>query len=315
MIVDIRSLLEQYSKITILSHINPDADTIGTALGIYTILKSEGFQVEVVSQDKEEIPLYLDFLPNFSKIKKRRSFEGGLVITCDCGDRDRLGESLMEGDVILNIDHHHSNTYYGDYNIVMPHYAAAAQVAFETFKSQFSMSREAATCFYTGLVSDTQYFSTNSVTKEVFDVASDMIAYDINLSEVAYHMNQRRSLSSLRILSRALSTLNLHFEGRLATVVVTKELIQASGAHYRDMMDIVDHLIALATVKISIVIMELDDYKKISIRSKGLDVASLAVAFGGGGHQQASGFIQDKHLDSEELVERLMIKIKEMGLL
>jgi len=309
---DIKSLIDRYDKITILSHINPDADTIGTALGIYAILKAYGKQVEVVNADLN-IPRYLDFLPNFTKIKKQMDFKKSLIITCDSGSMDRLGFEI-EGREILNIDHHKSNTYYGSVNVVHASSASASQVAFELFRSQFTLNRAAATCFYTALVSDTQYFSTNSVTKEVFDVASDMIAYDIDVSEVAYNLNQRRTLSSLRILSSALQGLELHCEGELLSMIITKEKIKESGARYHDLMGIVDHGISLATVKIAIVAMELEGVVRISMRSKGIDISTLAIEFGGGGHHNAAGFETDE-LNAERLIETLIIKIKEMGLL
>ena len=309
---DLKALIDKHSKITILSHINPDADTIGTALGIYIILKEYGKQVEIANADVK-IPQCLDFLPNFSKIKKQMDFNQSLIICCDSGSMDRLGFSL-EGREILNIDHHQSNTAYGKINIIKPTYASASQVAFELFKAHFPISKDAATCFYTALVSDTQYFTTNSVTKEVFDVASDMITYDIDVSKVAYNLNQRRTLSSLRILSSTLANLELHREGELITMIVRKEKIKEAGARYSDLMGIVDHGISLATVKIAIVALELEEVVRISIRSKGIDISLLAIAFGGGGHQSAAGFETNK-FDSDELIETLIVKIKEMGLL
>jgi len=310
---DLRTLIQRHDKVSILSHINPDGDAIGTALGIYAIMKSMGIMAEVVNVDRVDIPRYLDFLPNFSKIKSSMDFPSSLIISCDSGSLDRLGTSVANR-AIFNIDHHQSNTYYGDVNVVKPSYAAASQVAFEVFRKDFPMNRDAATCFYTALVSDTQYFRTNSVTKEVFDVASDMIAYDIDVSEVAYNLNQRRTLSSLRILSSSLQALDLHYDGRLATVIIRRERIKEAGARYSDLMGIVDHLISLATVKIAIVVMELESTLTISIRSKQMDISTLAIAFGGGGHQHAAGFSTNT-LSADALVETLMIKIKEMGLL
>jgi phosphoesterase RecJ-like protein len=310
--VDVKALIDGYERITILSHINPDADTIGTALGIYTLLKAYGKEVEVVNADLN-IPQYLDFLPNFSKIKREIEFNQSLVIACDSGSIDRLGFDLDNRE-ILNIDHHKSNTNYGKVNIVKPTYASASQVAFEIFRSQFKIDQAVATCFYTALVSDTQYFSTNSVTKEVFDVASDMIAYDIDVSMVAYNLNQRRTLSSLRILSSALQNLELHYDGELVSMIITKERIKEAGARYHDLMGVVDHAISLATAKIAIVAIELEEVVRISMRSKGVDVATLAVMFGGGGHCSAAGF-ETNELNSKKLMETLIVKIKKMGLL
>ncbi|MCH9740306.1 MAG: DHH family phosphoesterase [Epsilonproteobacteria bacterium] len=308
---NVKVLIDSYERVTILSHINPDADTLGTALGIYALLKAYGKQVEVVNADRA-LPKNLDFLPNFKKIKHQIDFDSSLVITCDSGSVDLLGFNL-EGRDILNIDHHPSNTNYGLVNVVKADYASASQVAFELFRDDFPINQATATCFYTALVSDTQYFTTNNVTKEVFDVASDMITFDIDISEVAYNLKQRRSLTSLRILNRTLETLVLSNDGELAIMVATKESIKESGAIASDLLGVVDYGLSLATVKIALLISEWDDHIRVSIRSKKSDVSPLAIAYGGG-HNNAAGF-KVKNIEMKVLIEALKVKIKELGLL
>ncbi|HIO95307.1 MAG TPA: bifunctional oligoribonuclease/PAP phosphatase NrnA [Campylobacterales bacterium] len=312
MSIQIKSLIDKYNKITVLSHINPDADTIGTALGIYTLLKGIKKQVEVVNAEKH-LPKHLDFLPNFSKIKNQIDFDDSLIISCDCASIGRLGIDLRNRDIV-NIDHHKSNTNYGMLNIVKPTYLSASQVAFELFRDDFIMNKEIIICFYTALVSDTQYFTTNGVTKEVFDVASDMIAYDIDISKVTYNLNQRRSLTSLRILTSTLGTLELHHNGQIATMIANRIKMKEAGAEIIDTVGMVDHAIALVTVKIAIVLIELKGTIRASIRSKGVDVSGLAVSFGGGGHQNASGF-ELKAESNRLLLNKLLQKINKMELL
>ena len=305
---ELKRFIDGYSKITILSHIKPDGDTIGTALGIYNLLKSEGKQVEVVNADRD-IPLELDFLPNFSKIKYQMDFEDSLIIICNGGCLDKFGFNIKDRD-IFNIDHRKSNQIFGVYNVVKPNAVSASQVAFELFKTEYSFGVDVATCFYTALVSDSQYFTTNKVNKEVFDVASDMIAYGIDISKVAYNLNQRKSLSSTRILSHALESLSLHFDGELSLMVITKESIKKAGASYTDMLGIVDYGISLATVKISILLIEIEGRVRISMRSnKEVDISSLVMSFGG--DKNASGF-EYKTENIEKFIDILFTKIKEM---
>ena len=309
----IKELIDSYSRVTILSHLRPDGDTIGTALGIYAILKKYKKSVEVVNGDRD-IPIYLDFLPNFSKIKSKIDFDDSLVICCDGGSTELFGFDLSGRD-ILNIDHHKSNKNYGLVNIVNTNCASASQVAFEVFQEEFTLDRDSATCFYTGLVSDTQYFRTNSTTKEVFDVSSAMIAYDIDISEVAYNLNQRKSLSSLRILGSTLDSLELYYNGQISTMVITRENIKKAGAKYSDFLGIVDYGISLATVKLSILFIELDGVVRVSLRSKkDIDISTLAEYYGGGGHENASGF--EMKIDNIEIfLKKLIKKIEEMELL
>ncbi len=309
---EVKAKIESAEYITILSHLNPDADAIGTALGIYTLLKKDKTKrVEVVNGSKA-LPLYLDFLPGFDKIKHQIEYKNSLIISCDCGSIDRLGFDL-DGRDILNIDHHRSNTQYGSINVVMADYASSSQVAFELFKKLYTVDADTATCFYTALLSDTRYFTTTSVNKEVFDVACALVDAGAQPDVIAYNFTQRRPLSSLRILEKALSSLTLYEEAKIAVLLATKEDIEATGATVPDMEGIVDYARSLVTVKIALFAMELDEGIRISLRSKSVDLSQVASAFGGGGHKMAAGFTM-KESGLQESIDRILEKIKELGL-
>ena len=310
---EVKEKIQRAECITILSHLNSHADAIGTALGIYTLLKKERTKrVEVVNGSKA-LPLHLDFLPGFNKIKHQIEYENSLIISCDCGSIDRLGFDLT-GREILNIDHHQSNTQYGSVNIVIADYASSSQVAFELFKELYTVDADTAACFYTALLSDTRYFTTTSVNKEVFDVAHALVEAGAKPDDIAYHLTQRRPLSSLRILEKALKSLTLHMEARVAVLAVTKEDIEATGTTVPDMEGIVDYARSLVTVEIAIFAMELDEGIRISLRSKSVDVSQIAFAFGGGGHKVAAGFTM-KESQLQESIDTILKKITESGLL
>lgn len=309
---EVKIKIQSAECITILSHLNPDADAIGTALGIYTLLKKDKTKrVEVVNGSKA-LPLHLDFLPGFDKIKHQIEYENSLIISCDCGSIDRLGFDL-DGRDILNIDHHRSNTQYGSINVVIADYASSSQVAFELLKKLYTVDADTATCFYTALLSDTRYFTTTSVNKEVFAVAHALVDAGAKPDVIAYNFTQRRPLSSLRILEKALNSLTLHEEAKVAVLRVTKEDIEATGATVPDMEGIVDYARSLVTVRIALFAMELDDGIRISLRSKSVDLSQVASAFGGGGHKVAAGFTM-KESGLEESIDRILEKIKELGL-
>ncbi len=309
---EVKGKIQSAECITILSHLNPDADALGTALGIYMLLKKDKIKrVEVVNGSKA-LPLHLDFLPGFDKIKHQIEYENALIISCDCGSIDRLGFDLNGRDII-NIDHHQSNTQYGSINVVIPDYASSSQVAFALFKKLYSIDADTATCFYTALLSDTRYFTTTSVNKEVFNVARELVDAGAKPDVIAYNFTQRRPLSSLRILEKALSSLMLYEEAKVAVLMVTKEDIEATGATVPDMEGIVDYARSLVTVEIGLFAMELNDGIRISLRSKSVDVSQVASAFGGGGHKVAAGFtIKESGL--QESIDIILEKIQELGL-
>lgn len=310
---EVKKKIESAPSITILSHLNPDADTLGTALGIYTLLsKDKRLKVEIANASTE-LPLYLDFLPNFKRIKHHIDYTDSVIISCDCGSVDRLGFDL-EGRDIINIDHHQSNTHYGSINVVVPEYASASQVAFALFKALYPVKGDAATCFYTALISDTRFFTTTSVNEEVFSVAQELVQAGALPYEIARHFTQRRPLSSLRILQRALSSLSLYHDAEIATLMVTKEDIKASGATVPDMEGVVDYARSLATVEIAIFAMELENGIRISLRSKTADVSKVALAFGGGGHKVAAGFMLAQS-GLQESIDTILKKIEELGII
>lgn len=287
--MEIKTKLEEVATISILTHLNPDADTLGTGLGIYNVLKEQGFKRLEIVNYSDVLPQYLDFLPAFHKIKKKMDFEEGLVIACDCGSIDRLGVPLM-GREILNIDHHQSNQRYGSLNVVIPSDASASQVAYKIFEPLYPISKDVAICFYTALLSDTQYFTTSSVTQEVFSMAQEWIALGVNPSYVASCLTKRKSLASVRILQKALETLTLVDEGKVAFLYVTQEHILSTGALAPDMEGIVEYATSLVTVEVAFFVMELKEGMRVSLRSKGRDISGIAASFGGGGHKVAAGF-------------------------
>ena len=310
---EVKNKIESANSITILSHLNPDADTLGTALGIYALLsKDKSKKVEVVNASIA-LPLHLDFLPNFKKIKHHMDYTDSLILSCDCGSVDRLGFDL-EGRDIINIDHHESNTRYGSINVVIAEYASASQVAFALFKELYTVEADAATCFYAALLSDTRYFTTNSMNEEVFNVAKNLVKAGAIPDEIAYNCTQRRPLSSLRILEKALASLSLYHEAKIATLMVTKKDIEATGAAVPDMEGIVDYARSLATVEVALFAMELDDGIRISLRSKKVDVSKVAMAFGGGGHKVAAGFTLSQ-CGLQESIDTILVKIEELGII
>ena len=306
--------IQAAGAITILTHLNPDPDTLGTGLGIFNLLKQyTNKRIEIVNASKE-IPLYLDFLPSFNKIKPKMDFDKSLIIACDGGTIDRFGFEISEREII-NIDHHFSNTYYGTVNVVIPEYASASQVAYRLFEKIYTPTPSSVVCFYTALLSDTRYFTTSLVNHEVFKVAAEMVALGVDPAKVAANFTQRRSLASLRMLERALHSLTLYFEGKVAVLTITPEDIDATGATMPDMDGIVDYARSLATVEVAVLIIALADGSvRISLRSKGADVSKVAAAFGGGGHKVAAGFTL-VHMQTQEIIDTILEKISILGLI
>jgi len=281
-------LLSEHRTVTILSHINPDPDAIGTALGIYLWLKAQGIRVEVANATID-IPRNLDFLPAFAKIKSHIDFDDSLIIACDSGSVDRLGFDV-NGRTIVNIDHHPTNTQYGTLNIVNPEAVSSSEVAYHLLSSLYELSAQSATAFYAALVSDTRNFTTSNMRREVFGLASALVDRGVDVPHVTSQMLHRRSLASLRILGSAIDSLELVRDARVAIMTVRRDDRLRWGARGSDLDGIVDYARSLVTVQIAVMLVERKEDIKVSLRSKGLDVARIAQHFGGGGHRAAAGF-------------------------
>jgi phosphoesterase RecJ-like protein len=285
---EFETLLQDHRAVTILSHLNPDPDAIGTALGIYLWLKEQGKRVEVVNKTVD-IPRNLDFLPSFSKIKSKIDFDDSLIIACDSGSLDRLGFDLT-GRTIVNIDHHPTNTHFGTLNIVDANAVASSEVAYYLLTPLRTLSAESATAFYAALVSDTRNFTTKNMRRSVFDLAGSLVDRGVNISYVTSHMLHRRSLASLRILGAAIDSLELVRDARVAVMTIGHDDRLKWGAKGSDLDGIVDYARSLVTVQVAVMIVKREEDIKVSLRSKGVDVARIAQRFGGGGHRVAAGF-------------------------
>jgi len=302
-------MIDSYRTITIVSHINPDADAIGTTLGIYALLREYGKRVEVVNYSKE-LPKYLDFLPNYSKIKREMSYDDSLIIACDCGSIDRLGFDLNDREIV-NIDHHRTNSYYGSLNFVDEALCSASHKAYIEFSKEFDIGKDSATCFYAALLSDTQHFTTSNITQDTFNFAMELMRGGANHQEVSHNLTYRRSLASIRIMARALDTLELHHNAMISSIKIDNQMIEDTGAKMRDMVDIADIGRTISTVEVAIVLISQKDGIKVSLRSKSIDIAGIAQEFGGGGHAQACGFNVDI-TNLEEVLDKILKKLNQI---
>ena len=281
-----KEYLSLYKRVTIISHKRPDGDTIGSALALYNSLKLDGITSELICIDKP--PIKYAFLKGFDRYKTKISYNDSLVITLDCAELNRVGFKINNKDII-NIDHHKSNANFGSLNIVEVEVSTTA-VLFKLLKEGFSINKDVATALYCGLISDSINFTTNLTTKETFIIANELLGYGVDIVEVSNRVNRFNSLAHVRVLARAIESLRLYKDGEVAIMIVTKSDIKATGATYSDIDGVVDVAVSLATVEIAILIVELDDFIKVSLRSKDVDVSKIALHFGGGGHKGAAGF-------------------------
>ena len=303
-------LIGDAKHILLVSHVNPDGDTLGSVLALYDALKRVNKKVSLYNATKE-LPHIYNFLPNIHRVKDRLPKYFDLVISCDCGSFDRLRMDKGEYSLI-NIDHHLLNQMFGDINIVDTSSASAGMVVYDFLKAgNIKISSDCATCLYVTIVEDTGFFSYSHLNKNTFEIAAKLVEFGADAKKIATLLKSRVSLAKTRLLGYVLNNFDLYFDAKVAVIVISKEVLSQTGAKRYDTKNIVNVLRDIITVKVSVMILEErnGDFK-ISLRSKDeVDISRVAKEYGGGGHKNSAGF-EMKSGDLEKIKNDILQKIK-----
>jgi phosphoesterase RecJ-like protein len=285
-----RDRLQGAGCITVVSHIRPDGDAIGSLLGLGLSLQKQGRKVAMVLADG--VPGRFTFLPGADQVLATLPPACDLLVAVDCSTGDRLSASfdLPDRKVDLNIDHHITNTRFGTLNLVDPQAAATAEIlAGLAPELGLPIDADVAGCYLTGIVTDTIGFRTSNVTPRLLRLAAELIEHGAPLAEVYDRGLNRRTLASVRYWGHGL--VKLERADGLVWATLTKDDRSQSGYHGLDDADLINLVSSLEEAEIAIVFVEQPGGKvKVSWRSRGdLDVAGVAGQFGGGGHEPAAG--------------------------
>ena len=283
-------LINDSHYILIVTHINPDADTISCALALSNYFHENKIKHKVFNKMKQ-LPNNLDFLSKFDKITDQLPKFYDLIIYVDCANQSRVAIDFDKDIKIINIDHHKSNDNFGIINIVNEHKSSTAEVVYKFFlENNLHISKQIAQCLYTGVYDDSLKFSTPRCDDSTFDVANNLVKLGANPSQIATSLNRRDSLAKYRLLPKILESLELHLEGRVATIYVLPQWLEQTGAKYSECEVVTDMILNIAIVDIAIFFRESNGKTRVSIRSKNdVDVTFIAEQFNGGGHKMAAG--------------------------
>ena len=279
--------------ILVVSHIFPDGDAVGTLLGISETLRAMGKQVTGAIDGG--VPAGLTFLPQTSTIKAEISVgEFDLLITVDSSDIERIGIAgaygLDHSRVVINLDHHATNTQYGDIHLIVPQAVAAAEVSYDLIEFMgCELAYKSAFALLTGLVTDTQGFRIHATNSRTLDIAQALMRKGAPLPLIMANTLNRRPYEDVELWKRVLPSVSI--DAGLISASITLEDIAQSGMKTISDGGLVNHLVNVDQAKVSVVFKEMQINEiEVGFRSKpGYDVASLAHLLGGGGHKQASG--------------------------
>ena len=296
-------------KIGITYHVSPDGDAVGSVLALINGLKSLNKDCYVISKDK--LSDNLKFLKDSEEITSEivePTIDTDVVIVLDCGNLERVSANLNEfTGTIINIDHHITNDKYGDINYIDSKAAATAEIVFELlvkmgidFDNENSNTlREIGTCIYTSIVTDTGAYRHSNVTERTHDISAKLKKIGVDNTNIYQNLFDNKDFSRIKII------------GKVALLEIDKDFTKDLGVDdIGDTSDIISYGLQIKGVEVTLLIKEVEDGVKASLRAKSyVDVRKIAEIFDGGGHVRASG-IKIKNISMEEAKYEILNEIQ-----
>jgi len=312
MLDEVLNQIEKRQSFILTSHARPDGDAVGSALACAQILRSMGKQASVVLSDG--VPAVYGPLPYAETVLRSTAEAPGadtaIILECDSVARTRLAG--LEQHYLINIDHHATARPFANVNWIDPNACATAEMIFRLAREAgVKISPEVATCLYTAVLTDTGSFCFHGTTERTFALAQELVRCGADPVHIAHHVYFSTHVSKMRLLGAALS--NLHTAGTLAWMHVDRNAMGACRAHDEDCEGLVNYALAIQGIEVALFFREQPDGRfRISLRSKGrVNVAAVAEAFGGGGHECASGCALDGPLPAA--LEQLLAELRARG--
>lgn len=312
---DFDKIIKSSKNILIISHVNPDGDTLGTMCALYSIIQKH-YKKKAEMLILSKLPKVYEFLPNIQAAKSldkfNKSREYDLVITADVASLDRLIDAQVLFDkakYTINIDHHGTNNDFGTLALVEPKASSSGEVFYNILKKlDIEIDLETATSIYTAILTDTGGFRFENTSAKVFKAAEELTKLGINPNELYRKCYESKTKEMVRFQSYCVSKAVFASNDKVVYTVVYKKDMEkfTAGEDYTD--GIAEMLRAIKSTEVSFVVKEVDTrICKVSMRSKKQDVAAICTTFGGGGHKFAAGCTIKTSCD--EAVKKLLTEI------
>ena len=292
--IDLLKEIGDAATIGIIGHVRPDGDCVGSTLGLYSYLKNAKSDAMVKVFIEEPLGVF-SFLNGYDKVDStfRDDTEYDVFIALDSGDVERLGDGMelfKNAKKKICIDHHVSNTGYGDVYYIEPDASSTCEVLAKLFDKKY-MDSKVAEALYTGIVHDTGVFQYSNTSKETFLVLADLIDYGFDSARIVDETFNQKSYVQNQILGRALLESIMFMDGKCIASCIDRREMDFYNVNSKDLDGIVNQLRVTKGVEVAIFMHELRTLEyKISMRSNGkVDVSKVAIYFGGGGHVKAAG--------------------------
>ncbi len=290
---DIKKALQECSSILISVHKNPDGDALGSQLALMLALKKMG--KSVTAHNLDPVPEIYQFLPHAGSISTGSKVDGRYD-ACIVLDADPPRTGLFEGSapahVLINIDHHITNSSAWPYTWLDPNASATGEMVYRLLcEFDVPIDRDIALCLYTAIFTDTGSFRYSNTSPESMKIAARLLEAGADPWLVTENVYESFAFRRLKLLGNILAAMERSEDGRIAWVVVTNDLYRATGTTAEDTDNFINFVRSAKGVEVAVLFRQTGDREyKISLRSKGrIDLSGLAQSLGGGGHKNAAG--------------------------
>ncbi len=311
--MQLETLLKDVQTVGLAGHQKPDGDCVGSTLAVYNYIRKYHPEIEVVLY-LEPIPNIFKFLNGAGEIVHDCSVDRvfDLFIAMDCGDIGRLGDAakyFASAKKTFCIDHHISNDSFADENYIFPEASSTSELVFELLDTD-KITKEIAECIYLGIIHDTGVFQYSCTSAKTMNAAGILMEKDINFSKIVDDTFFEKTYEQNRIMGQALVDSVLYLDGKCIATVVTAEEMQEFHVEPKHLEGIVQQLRVTKDVEAAVFLYENGtDSFKVSLRSNGkVDVAAIAMKFGGGGHVRAAGVTMSG--TPEKIVAQIVAEIE-----
>jgi phosphoesterase RecJ-like protein len=290
---DILNAIQNYQRISIASHLRPDGDSICTSLALSHILQQLGKQVSIYIKDR--IPFPCNHYPDINRINIGQIPPTGFdcVFLLECANVSRSGQESLDGYFKINIDHHHSNDYYGDINWVEPDAAAVACLVYQLGVALgVKITPQIATQLYSAIVSDTGSFQFSNTSAQAFKTCHELLQRGVQPYRVTELLYNNNPPEKIKLLGLVLSTLQMKADGEIVMITMYRRHLDQLKLREIDTEEITTLARSVKDARMVLFFKEVKSgVFRVSVRSKGkADSARVAEFFGGGGHKHAAGF-------------------------
>ena len=300
--------LRSRQRFLLTAHEGPDGDALGSLLGMHHLLTQLGKDSVMFLAAKEfPLPIEYRFLPLEEVFHEPPAdMADRTVVFLDCGNIDRMPvEFLTAGDNdVINIDHHHDNTRFGDFNLVDVEASCTAEIVYDLAQLMgATITPEMAAALYVGLITDTGKFMYENTNAHTHRVAAELIDAGVDVDDTYRRLYEHVPMEKVRLVARALESIQRHCGDRLAVSYITSADYEETGAGEEMTEGVIDFLRSIEGTKVAAVVRDLGNRgraaRKVSLRSSDgeVDVSAIARKNGGGGHKRAAGFSTDLELD------------------